>query len=88
MPNHVHVVFSTEFDLPRVIAGIKARSGRDCNRIIGRTGQPFWARDYFDRWIRNRDEEAKIMRYIENNPVKAGLCSNPLAWPWSSIHYR
>ncbi len=44
---------------------------------------PFWAKDYFDRWIRNLDEEQRITRYIERNPVKAGLCSTPEDWLWS-----
>jgi putative transposase len=26
------------------------------------------------------------MRYVELNPVRAGLCARPEDWPWSSIH--
>jgi hypothetical protein len=40
--------------------------------------------DYFDRWIRNTIEEQRITRYIEQNPVRAGLCLVPEEWPWSS----
>ena len=25
-----------------------------------------------------------VVRYIVNNPVEAGLCAAPEAWPWSS----
>jgi REP element-mobilizing transposase RayT len=84
MLNHVHIVLRPCLDLPKTISGIKACSARDANRLLGRVGRPFWARDYFDRWIRNGDEEQRITRYIEYNPVKAGLCLVPEDWPWSS----
>jgi REP element-mobilizing transposase RayT len=82
MPNHVHVVLRPRFDLPKVISSLKALSARDANRLLRRTGRQFWAKDYFDRWIRNSVEEQRIIRYIEQNPVKAGLCSAPEDWPW------
>jgi putative transposase len=84
MPNHVHVVLRPSSNLRKVVSGIKACSARDANRLLSRAGRPFWARDYFDRWIRNGDEEQRITRHIEQNPVKAGLCLGPEDWPWSS----
>jgi hypothetical protein len=30
----------------------------------------------------------RIIAYIENNPVKAGLVSRPEEFPWSSAHER
>jgi len=51
--------------------------------VLNRTGA-FWSRDYFDRWIRDSAEERRIVRYIENNPVKAGLCREPAEWRFSS----
>lgn len=88
MPNHVHIVLRPYSDLPKAIAGIKACSVRDANRLLNRVGRPFWASDYFDRWIRNGDAEQRITRYIEENPVKAGLCLVPEDWPWSSAFAR
>jgi len=86
MPNHVHVVMRPAIELSKVMAALKACSARDANRILGRAGKPFWAREYFDRLIRDRYEEARIRRYIENNPVKAGLCACSEDWVWSSTH--
>jgi REP element-mobilizing transposase RayT len=83
MPNHVHLILRPPSDLPGAMSWIKACSARDANRLLGRTEQ-FWARNYFDRWIRSGDEEQRITRYIEQNPVKAGLCSRPEDWAWSS----
>jgi REP element-mobilizing transposase RayT len=38
------------------------------------------------RWlkVRNDDELNRIVRYIEYNPVTAGLVQTPADWPWSS----
>ncbi len=36
-------------------------------------------KDYFDR-IRVRNECEKVIRYMERNPVKAGLCKFPEVW--------
>jgi REP element-mobilizing transposase RayT len=84
MPNHVHLVIRPSLDLPAAVRSIKGRTARPANQFLNRSGQPFWARDYFDRWIRDRHEEERINKYIVHNPVKAGLCSVPETWRWSS----
>jgi hypothetical protein len=48
----------------------------------------FWQDDYFDRYIRDEAHYRRVVRYIENNPVKAGLVRTAAEWPWSSAHYR
>jgi REP element-mobilizing transposase RayT len=83
MPNHVHVLLCPAVDLPRVVRGIKVASAKEANRLLNRTGS-FWSRDYFERWVRDSKEERRIVRYIENNPVKAGLCRDAAEWPFSS----
>ncbi len=98
MPNHVHVLLSlaegtgnlsriSSDTLPRQIAWIKGRTAFEANRVMKRRGS-FWAKDYFDRWIRNTDEWGKVIRYVEGNPVKAGLCKSPEDWEWSSARER
>jgi hypothetical protein len=52
--------------------------------LLNRSGSGFRAKDYIDRRIRDWDHEGRVARYIENNPVKAGLCSRVTDWPWSS----
>ena len=37
----------------------------------------FWQADYWDTYIRDSEHELKTRRYIENNPVKAGLVLDP-----------
>jgi hypothetical protein len=45
--------------------------------ILERTGE-FWLREYYDHLIRNIDEFERAVRYVGENPVKAGLKD----WPW------
>jgi REP element-mobilizing transposase RayT len=85
MPNHVHALICPVVDLSKIISGIKVSSAKQANSLLNRTGA-FWSRDYFDRRVRNSPEEQRVIHYIENNPVKARLCSEPSAWPHSSAN--
>ena len=89
MPNHVHVVFDQieEFPLPDVVRSWKAYSAAHINRATGRRGA-LWARDYFDRFMRDETHLARTIDYVEINPVKAGLCRLPEDWRFSSAHRR
>ncbi|MBI1867525.1 MAG: transposase [Methylocystis sp.] len=85
MPNHVHVVAETiaEFSFGNTVRSWKAFSAAKINRATGAHG-PFWAPDYFDRYMRNQDDLARTVAYVERNPVAAGLAAAPADWPWSS----
>ncbi len=58
-----------------------------CNRVRGKTGA-YWQTETYDRWARDDDEMFRIIEYIENNPVKAGLIASPELWQWSSARLR
>jgi putative transposase len=60
----------------------KKYTGREANRILNRKGQRFWQREWFDHWSRTPQEDDKIISYIRNNPVHAGLVENAEDWPW------
>ncbi len=85
MPNHVHVLFKP-FEgqhLYALIQSIKKYTSRRADAQLGRRG-PFWYREYFDRYMRDEQHFIKTVAYIHQNPVKAGLCSSPADWPFSS----
>jgi REP element-mobilizing transposase RayT len=84
MSNHVHILIDPHAPIPRITGAIKSFSARQANVILGRTGQQFWALESYDRWVRNPTQFEKIVRYIEWNPVKAGLVANPQDYRWSS----
>jgi REP element-mobilizing transposase RayT len=84
MPNHVHVLLDPLVPIQRLTSGIKGVSARHANLKLGRTGERFWQDESFDHWIRNEGQLVRAKAYIENNPVKAGLCARPEDWRWSS----
>lgn len=88
MPNHVHLICRMNRDddsaLPELNRRWKGRTSITANRLLNRTGRPFWEAQWFDRWMRNDDELNRTIRYIESNPVKAGLVPQAEDWPWSS----
>jgi REP element-mobilizing transposase RayT len=59
-------------------------TARECNKLLKRTGTSFWQEESFDHAVRSEDEFHRIKKYIEMNPVKAGLVKNPSDWRWSS----
>ena len=89
MPNHVHSLMTRfeECELSDILHPLKSFSAHEANKILRRDGQ-FWIEDYFDRYIRNEQHFEKTVRYIENNPVKAGLCLKPEDWPYSSAWFK
>jgi REP element-mobilizing transposase RayT len=84
MSNHVHVLVWPKALLPRITKSLKGFTAREANHILDRTGEKFWQEESFDHAVRSEDEFYRIKRYIERNPVKAGLVKNPEDWPWSS----
>ncbi len=83
MPNHVLFLLETraEYPLFQVTQGLKGFTALRANRTFGRSGC-FWARDYFDRYVRDDLHLAAIIRHIDNNPLKAGLVSRSEDWPF------
>ena len=88
MPNHVHLLITPRVPLPVVTRWLKGSTSRRANQVLGRTGQAFWQAESFDHWVRNQEEFHRIVRYIEWNPVKAGLIDSPELWPWSSAGWQ
>jgi REP element-mobilizing transposase RayT len=84
MPNHVHLLLAPHVTPSRLLKPLKGCTAREANRILGRTGEPFWQRESYDHWVRGGAEFERIRRYIENNPVKAGLVAQASDYPWSS----
>jgi REP element-mobilizing transposase RayT len=84
MPNHVHLMATPTGSLAELVRRIKGATACLSNRILGRTGEQFWQDEYFDRIVRKGDEFDRIQHYIEWNPVKAGLVTQPEQSRWFS----
>lgn len=90
MANHLHVFLTpkTGSNIASITKRIKGYTPREANKLLGRTGKTFWQDESFDHWARDRSEFFRIVKYIENNPVKAGLVDKPENWQWSSATER
>lgn len=85
MPNHVHVLMEQieRHRLGDVLHSWKSFTAKEINKRRRGTGT-VWAADYFDRFIRDEEHFAAMVRYIEGNPVKAGLVATAAEWRFSS----
>ena len=93
MPNHVHVVFTplrredeTYEALPAIMQGLKGSTAYQANLLLGRRGS-FWQHESYDHGVRDEGERRRIIAYVLNNPVKAGLVQHWQDWPWSYSKY-
>ena len=84
MPNHVHLVL-----VPRDADGLRAALGethrrytRQVNEREGWRGYLWQGRFASCRWTRHL---LAAVRYVELNPVRAGLTERAIDWPWSSV---
>ncbi|HET9787849.1 MAG TPA: transposase [Pyrinomonadaceae bacterium] len=89
MPNHSHTLMtrSEDWELERLMHSHKSYTAHEANKVLKRSGK-FWMDEYYDRYIRNPEHFRNTVAYIENNPVKAGLCAKPSDWPFSSAWFR
>jgi len=85
MPNHVHALFRLRpgHALSDVVQSWKSYTAKEANRLLHRHGR-FWQEDYFDRYVRDEDDFLARRAYVEENPVKAGLCQRAAEWPFGS----
>ena len=49
--------------------------------------EPIWQARYYDFNIFSEQKLREKVEYMHNNPVRAGLVSEPLGWPWSSARF-
>ena len=79
MPNHLHAVvrvFPT-YKLSEVLHSWKSYTAKEADRILRAHGT-FWQREYYDRLLRDEAEFDRAVKYVVENPTKAGLKD----WKW------
>ena len=83
MPNHVHLLVTPTVVATKWLAPMKGFTAYQANRILGRQGA-FWPSESYDHLVRSETEFQRIRRYIELNPIKAGLVATAEEFRWSS----
>jgi putative transposase len=87
MTNHVHLLLTPEHE--GAIGQLLQYLGRHyvlyINHRYGRSGT-LWEGRYKESLIQEEDYLLACYRYIELNPVRAGMVDSPGAYRWSSYH--
>lgn len=85
MTNHLHLLATPEYEdsLGRTMLSVGTRYTRYVNAMQNRTGT-LWEGRYRSSPITTDAYFLACMRYIELNPVRAGLAPEPGAFRWSS----
>lgn len=89
MDNHFHLLVTppTSDALSRMMQALGRRYVGWFNARHHRTGT-LWEGRYRAGLIEGERHLLACMRYIELNPVRAGLCAQPQDWPWSSAPHH
>jgi REP element-mobilizing transposase RayT len=84
MGNHMHLLIETpEPNLGRGMQRLHGTYGQAFNRRHEAAGHVFGSR-FGSTSILTDPQFFVTVAYIARNPVEAGLCNAPEAWPWSS----
>ncbi len=88
MPNHYHIVIepaSAEV-LSKLIGGVQQVYAMKYHRRYSTAGRLFQCR-FKSQAIDKYTYLLACGRYVERNPVRAGLCQNAWEWAWSSVSF-
>ena len=87
LSNHVHMVIDVQrssASLYRILQKLKSYTAIQANNILNRCGV-FWHHESYDHVVRDGEELERIIWYVLENPVKAGLCKSWEDWKWSYV---
>lgn len=86
LSNHFHLLIHTPRSGDDLAAGMHRLSGRYAQWFNDRyelSGHLFQGR-FHSELIESEGHLLEVVRYVYLNPERAGLCTAPEAWPWSS----
>ena len=86
MPNHVHLIAVPDAadGLSKLLRVAHHKYARAINKRKGWQGH-LWQERYYS-FVMDERHLLAAARYVELNPVRAGLCERPDQWRWSSVH--
>lgn len=88
MPNHAHAIVEVleGWEVGPLAHAWKSDTGNEATKLLGRRGG-FWQGEHLERAVTDGFHLENALRYVENDPVKAGLVEAPEAWPFSSARF-
>jgi REP-associated tyrosine transposase len=91
MPNHFHLVLWPEkgSELSAYMRWLMNAHVRRYHEHYGTTGLGHIYQGRFKNFLVQSNEHlCNVLRYVEGNPVRAGLVSDARLWKWSSVGHR
>jgi len=87
MNNHVHFITipGKEDSLSKVFSIVHMRHSQYLNKRMGKSGHLWQGRFY--SCVLDENYLIASLRYVENNPVRAGILKEAWKWKWSSAAY-
>ncbi len=92
MPDHVHMVAKPlpkqgeqYWDLSEILHSVKSFSANEINKSEEKAGIPVWQTESYDRVIRDANELANELAYLNHNPVKARLVNEAEEYVWRYV---
>lgn len=85
MPDHVHLVVvpADSANLREIMRVVKGRFARLWNHRCGQSGS-LWQLRYYESAVRTEQQLVQWLKYIDDNPVHAGLTPSPQEYPYCS----
>ena len=90
MVNHIHLLVDPgdhRDNLGLLMKRVAGRQTRYANKLEGRTGT-LWEGRYKSSPVSSNEYLLACCRYIELNPVRAGIVADPEDYQWSSYHFK
>jgi REP-associated tyrosine transposase len=85
MPEHFHALITPTASLERAVQYIKGGFSHRAKAELG-SNMEVWQKGFSDHRIRDAADYEQHVNYIHFNPVRAGLCSQPEEYDYSSAH--
>ena len=85
MNNHFHLLISTpNSNLAEAMQWFMRETSREINRLSKRVNQ-VWGGRYFRSMINSHHYYLHAYKYLYQNPVQAGLCSDVMSYPYQTL---
>ena len=82
MPDHTHFLIEGLADCSDFRRFCKLAKQRSGSRHARKRGGPLWQEGYHERVLREGDDSLAVARYLLGNPVRAGLVTAPIEYPY------
>ena len=86
LPEQNDDTVGSPYRVTKILQDMKKFTASNCNKILNRSGE-FWHHESYDHVVRDSQELKRIVNYVLNNPVKAGLVDYPEQWDYSYVNY-